>query len=113
MSSNEPADSNRRTSGPTLGRSWYANALTLDVTRRLSRSATIALLVSPAGILIISIIRVLIVADYNTTTALAIASSGGYVNTLFGTIIPLVPIFLPYVALGLLFSDRVILAIAA
>jgi hypothetical protein len=113
MSSNEPADSYRRTRGPSLGRSWHANEITPDVTRRLSRSATIALLLSPVGILIVSVIRLLIIADYNTTTALAIASSGGYINTLFGTVIPLVPIFLPYVALGLLFSNRVILAIAA
>ena len=113
MSSSEPTDSNIRARGSALGRSWQANALTPDVTRRLSRSATIALLLSPVGILIISVIRLLIIADYNTTTALAIASSGGYVNTLFGTVIPLVPIFLPYVALGLLFSNRVILSIVA
>src|SRR5215470_11327627 len=113
MSRHEPTDSNRRTKGPALGRSWQANQLTPDVTRRLSRSATIALLLSPAGILIVSVIRLLIIANYNTTTALAIASSGGYVNTLFGTVVPLIPIILPYVALVLLFSDRVILALLA
>ncbi len=50
-------------------------------------------------------------ADYNQDTALAIVSSGGYVDTLLGTIIPLVPIFAPYLALVLLFVNRVIPAI--
>ena len=100
-------------SRPSLGRSWHANELMPDVTRRLSRSATIALLLSPAGLLIIAITRLLIISDYSSTTALAIASSGGYVNTLFGTVIPLVPILLPYFALGLLFFNRVILGILA
>ena len=50
-------------------------------------------------------------ADYNPDTALAIVSSGGYVDTLLGTIIPLVPISAPYLALVLLFFNRVIPAI--
>jgi len=80
-----------------------------DVVSRLRRSATIALLISPAGLLLLSIARLLIVADYNPTTALAIVSSGGYVDSLLGSLLPLIPIFLPYMALGLLFLNRVIL----
>jgi membrane-bound ClpP family serine protease len=79
----------------------------------LSRSTTIALLLSPVGILLISITRLLIVSDYNSTTASTIASSGGYVNTLLGTFVPVVPLFMPYFALVLLFLDRTVLAILA
>jgi len=107
MANNEGAISAKR------GRSWHANEAAPDVTRRLSRSATITLLLSPVGLLVISVMRLLIITDYNTTTALAVASSGGYVNTLVGTVIPLAPIVLPYVALVLLFSNRVLIAIAA
>jgi hypothetical protein len=72
---------------------------------------TIALIVSPIGLLVISAMRLLVVSDYNTTTATAIASSGGYVNTLLGTVIPLVPIFLPYLALLLLLFRKFILSL--
>jgi hypothetical protein len=51
------------------------------------------------------------VADYNTTTAQAIASSGGYVNTLLGTIMPLVPIVLPYLAVLFLIYRRLVLSV--
>jgi hypothetical protein len=92
---------------------WQANAQFPDLTRRISRSTTVALLLSPAGLLLVSVIRLLLIADYNTTTALAIASSGGYVNTLFGSVIPIIPLLLPYIALVLLFSGRVILGLLA
>jgi hypothetical protein len=84
-----------------------------DLVKRLSRSTTIALLLSPAGLLLISAVRLVIVADYNPATALAILSSGGYVNTLLGTIMPLVPIFIPYIALVLMFFERAIVGILA
>jgi hypothetical protein len=90
---------------------WQANEQFPDLTRRISRSATIALLLSPAGLLLVSVIRLLLIADYNTTTALAIASSGGYVNTLFGSVMPIIPLLLPYIAMVLLFSGRVILGL--
>jgi hypothetical protein len=77
-----------------------------DVVRGIRRSATIALLISPVGILVIAAARLLIIANYNTATAAAIVTSTGYVNALLGTVIPLVPIFLPYLALLLLFSRR-------
>lgn len=82
-----------------------------DVTGRLSRSATIALIASPVGLLLISVARLLIISNYDTTTASAIVSSGGYVDTLLGTTIPLIPVFLPYIALALLYFNRVILGI--
>jgi hypothetical protein len=40
--------------------------------------------------------------------AVDIVSSGGYVDTLLGTILPLVPLFTPYLGLLLLFFNRVI-----
>ena len=72
---------------------------------------TIALIVSPIGLLVISATRLLVISDYNATTATAIASSGGYVNTLLGTVIPLVPVFLPYLALLFLLFRKVILSL--
>ncbi len=72
---------------------------------------SIALILSPIGILLISAARLIIVANFNTTTAVTIASSGGFVNTLLGTVIPLVPVFIPYVALLLLLFRRFLLSI--
>lgn len=71
---------------------------------------TLILLLSPVGLLLISVTRLLIISDYNTTTATTIASSGGYVSTLLGTVIPLVPIFLPYLAVLLLAFRRFVLS---
>jgi len=94
-----PADADQ-----PLGRAWQPYRGVYDVPGRLSRSTTIALVASPIGLLLIAVIRLLTVADYNPATAAGIVSSGGYVDTLLGTIIPLVPIFTPYLALLLLFS---------
>lgn len=84
-----------------------------DLLGRLQRSATIALLISPAGILIIAATRLLIISDYNTATAAAIVTSDGYVNTLLGTVLPVVQVFMPYVALVLLFFRRLIPSLLA
>ncbi len=81
--------------------------------RRIRRSSTLALLLSPVGILFLAATRLLIVSDYNLNTALAILSSGGYVNTLLGTIIPLVPVIMPYLALLLLYLNRVVTSLLA
>ena len=75
--------------------------------RRIQRLSTLALILSPVGVLLLAATRVLIVADYNVTTALAILSSSGYINTLVGSVIPLVPILMPYVGLALLYLNRV------
>lgn len=90
------------------GGAWQGDRLLQAVAERLGRSATIALLVSPVGVLFISVARLLIVSDYNPATASAIVSSGGYVDTLLGTVIPLIPLVVPYLALALLFFNRVI-----
>jgi hypothetical protein len=97
----------------TVASSWQGDRALQAITDRLSRSATIALLLSPAGLLLISATRLLIISDYNPTTASAIVSSSGYVNTLLGTIMPLIPIIMPYLALILLFFNRVIIGILA
>jgi hypothetical protein len=72
---------------------------------------SIALILSPVGLLLISAGRLIIVSNFNTTTAVTIASSGGFVNTLLGTVIPLVPIFMPYLALLLLLFRRFLLSV--
>jgi len=108
MTGDGSAGDSQRNAGRSGLRSWQE-----VIGQRLSRSATIALLLSPVGLLIISVARLLIVSNYNPATALAIASSGGYADTLLGTVIPLVPIIMPYLALVFLFFNRVILAILA
>ena len=72
-----------------------------------------ALILSPLGLLLISAGRLIIVANFNTTTAVTIASSGGFVNTLLGSTIPLVPVFMPYLAVLLLLFRRFLLSIMA
>lgn len=72
---------------------------------------SIALILSPVGILLLSAARLIIVANYNTTTAVTIASSGGYVNAFLGSVIPLIPVFAPYFALILLLFRRFLLSI--
>jgi len=67
----------------------------------------------PIGVLLISAGRLIIVANFNTTTAVTIASSGGFVNTLLGTVIPLVPVFMPYFALILLLTRHFLLSVLA
>jgi hypothetical protein len=74
---------------------------------------SLALILSPFGLLLISAGRLIIAANYNTTTAVTIATSGGFVNTLLGTVIPLVPVFMPYIALLLLLFRRFLLSILA
>jgi hypothetical protein len=97
--------------GQSLGGAWQAYRGILDRPGRWGRPVAFVLVVSLIGLLLVSVIRLLVVADYNPATASAIASSGGYVDTLLGAIIPLVPLFAPYLALVLLFFNRVILAI--
>jgi hypothetical protein len=76
--------------------------------RNIRRSSTMALLLSPVGILIIAAARLLIIANYHMNSALAILASAGYVNTLLGTVFPLIPAFLPYLGLVLLYLNRVV-----
>jgi hypothetical protein len=81
--------------------------------RRIRRSSTLALLLSPVGVFLLAATRLLIVSNYNLNTALGILSSGGYVNTLLGTFIPLVQVIMPYLALLLLLLNRVIASLLA
>jgi hypothetical protein len=69
----------------------------------------ITVLVTPVGLALISATRLLIISNYNVTTAITVAESGGYVNTFLGSLIPLVPVFMPYLALLLLAFRRFIL----
>jgi hypothetical protein len=77
------------------------------------RSRSIALLLSGPGLLLLSAARLLIISNYNATTAVTVASSGGFVNTLLGTVIPLVPVFLPWIALCLVLSKHFLLSVIA
>ena len=74
---------------------------------------TIAILVTPVGLALISAVRLLIISNYNVTTATTVAESGGYVNTFLGSLIPLIPVFMPYIALALLAVRRFILCAIA
>jgi hypothetical protein len=65
---------------------------------RVSRAVRIAIL-SPGVLIFISAVRLLIIANYDPTTASAIASSTGVVSTLLGTLIPIVPSLLPLLVL--------------
>jgi len=100
-------------SAQASGQAWQGDRLLQTVAERLGRSATIALLVSPIGVLFVSAARLLIISDYNPSTASAIVSSGGYVDALLGTVLPLIPLVLPYLALLLLFFNRVIAGLLA
>jgi hypothetical protein len=84
-----------------------------QILKRLRRSTPVALMLSPIGLLIVSAARLLIIADYNPTTALGVLSSQSYVNALLGTIVPLVPLFMPYAALLFLVANRVVLGLLA
>lgn len=67
------------------------------------------ILVTPVGLALLSAVRLLIVSNYNVTTAVTVAESGGYVNTFLGSLIPLVPVFMPYLALVFLAFRRFVL----
>lgn len=80
---------------------------------RLQRSATLALIASPAGILVIAAARLLIIAGYSPVTASAIVTSDGYVNALLGSVLPVIALIMPYLALVLLFFRRFLLGTLA
>jgi len=80
--------------------------LRFDPIWQLQRSTTLALILSPVGVLVVAAARLLLIAGYSTVTASAIVTSDGYVNTLLGSVIPVIQIMLPYLALLLLFFRR-------
>lgn len=51
--------------------------------------------------LLASIVRLLLVSNYQTTTAVAVASGAGPLPTLIGTLIPVVQVFLPILTIGM------------
>jgi hypothetical protein len=77
------------------------------------RSRWLYLLLSPVGLLLLSAFRLIIIARFNTTTAITVATSGGYVNTIVGSIIPLIPLLVPYLAIVLLISRYYVLSAIA
>jgi len=101
----------QRDADQSVGRAWQRYRGIYDVPGRLGRSVIMTVLLSPIGLLMISVARLLVVSDYNPVIASAIVSSVGSVDTFLGSIIPLVPIFAPYLALVLLFFNRVIPAL--
>jgi len=54
-----------------------------------------ALFLSPIVVLFASAVRLLLISNYDTSTATLMASSGGIIGTLLGTVVPLLPAFLP------------------
>jgi hypothetical protein len=52
----------------------------------------------------LSAFRLIVISHFNTTTAITVATSGGYVNTIIGSVIPLIPVLVPYLAIVLLIS---------
>jgi hypothetical protein len=66
-------------------------------------------LATPVGLALIAAVRLLIISNYNVTTAVTVAESGGFVNTFLGSLIPLVPVLMPYLALVFLAFRRFIL----
>lgn len=80
-----------------------------SVTLRRSRAFRAALL-SPAVILFASATRLLLISNYDTTTATTIASAAGVVGTLLGTVVPLLPPYLPILTILLATARRWTLA---
>jgi hypothetical protein len=76
----------------------------------MSRAAK-ALLLSPAVILIASGTRLIVISNHDTTTAVTIASSGGVAGTLLGTVVPLLPAYLPLVVLLLVLFRKPVFAV--
>ena len=80
--------------------------------RRISNAVRIAVL-SPSVLVFISAVRLLIIANYDPTTASSIASSIGVVGTLLGTLIPIVPALLPVLVLAFIALRKPLLLLFA
>lgn len=72
-----------------------------------------ALILSPAALLLLASVRLLLVSDNDTTNAMSLASAGGVTGTLVGTVIPLLPIWAPFVVILFYFFRRFGLALIA
>jgi hypothetical protein len=73
-----------------------------------------ALALSPLVVLLASGTRLIIISNYDTTTATTLAASGGLGETILGTVVPLLPPFLPAALVILaIFRQWVLLIFAA
>lgn len=70
-------------------------------TRRLK-----TLFLSPVVVLFASATRLLLISNYDTTTATTLAASAGVGGTLLGTLVPLLPIFLPAILIFFIIVRR-------
>jgi hypothetical protein len=101
---------------PGPGSEPSAEAAGECVQRRSSLSwkpsgTTKALLASPVVLLLMTATRLVIISNYDTTTAISIASNSGAVNTLLGTAIPLLPPLLPPLFLALVLLRKGVAAV--
>lgn len=80
--------------------------------RHISNAVRIAIL-SPSVLVSISAVRLLIIANYDPTTASSIASSIGVVGTLLGTLISIVPALLPLLVLAFIVLRKPLLLLFA
>jgi hypothetical protein len=55
--------------------------------------------------------RLIVISNHDTSTAVTIASAGGVTGTLLGTIVPLLPAYLPFVVLVLVLFRRPVFAV--
>ena len=62
---------------------------------KLTSRGLMALALSPIVVLLASGTRLIIIGNYDTTTATTMASSGSLGQTILGTVVPLLPTFLP------------------
>lgn len=81
-------------------------------TLRRSRALK-AIALSPAVLLFASATRLLLISNYDTTTATTIATNGGIVGTLLGTVVPLLPPYLPIITILLIVTRQWALAVFA
>ncbi len=97
----------RRRKGVATSPLWEVLALasSSDLTD-LTSNRVKALILSPVVVLFAAAARLLIISNYDTTTATTIASSGGAVGTLLGTVVPLVPPFLPAIVVFFIIFRR-------
>jgi hypothetical protein len=79
---------------------------------RVSKAVRNAIL-SPGVLVFVAGVRLLIIANYDPTTASSIASSSGIVGTLLGTLIPVIPILLPLLGLTLFVFRKPLLLVFA
>ncbi|MDG4788499.1 hypothetical protein O7626_21600 [Micromonospora sp. WMMD1102] len=76
-------------------------------------STTKALIASPIVVLLATATRLIVIANYDAATAIAIASTTGAVGSVMGTVIPLLPTLFPLLFLLLILYRKFMAAILA